>query len=148
MLCVSFSVSNLKQLAICVPVNERLMKYLGRTVLRRVDQIQCKNERNYVAPRRRKLLWVLKWNKSLLSSPCGGHSIETSNSHSTWVWKNNKAIFLRFEEALSVLMLNVYIYVRQLSSFRAPTLWFIDLTVATCRLQYTFMSWCQFYHEK
>ena len=26
----------------------------------------------------------------------------------------------------------VYIYIWQLSSFRAPTLWFIDLTVATC----------------
>ena len=38
----------------------------------------------------------------------------------------------------------VYIYIWQLSSFRAPTLWFIDLTVATCHIQYTFLSLCQF----
>ena len=42
----------------------------------------------------------------------------------------------------------VYIYIRQLSSFRAPTLWFIDLTVATCHIQYTFLSLCQCFHEK
>ena len=42
----------------------------------------------------------------------------------------------------------VYIYIRQLSYFRAPTLWFIDLTVATCHIQYTFLSLCQFFHEK
>ena len=42
----------------------------------------------------------------------------------------------------------VYIYIRQLSSFRAPTLWFIDLTVATCHIQYTFLSLCQFFHKK
>ena len=38
----------------------------------------------------------------------------------------------------------VDIYIRQLSSFRAPTLWFIDLTVATCHIQSTFLSLCQF----
>ena len=50
-------------------------------------------------------------------------------------------------EALSVLMLCVpvfYIYIQQLSSFRAPTLWFIHLTVTTCHIQYTFLSLCQF----
>ena len=31
-----------------------------------------------------------------------------------------------------------------LSSFRAPTLWFIDLTIATCHIQYKFLSLCQF----
>ena len=38
------------------------------------------------------------------------------------------------KEALSINALRacVYIYMRQLSSFIAPTLWFIDLTVATC----------------
>ena len=30
-----------------------------------------------------------------------------------------------------------------LNSFRAPTLWFTDLTVATCLIQYTFLSLCQ-----
>ena len=45
-------------------------------------------------------------------------------------------------------MLNVYIYVRQLSSFRAPTLWFIDLTVATCHIQYTFLSLSIFFTRK
>ena len=43
------------------------------------------------------------------------------------------------------LLASVYIYIRKLSSFRAPTLWFIDLTVATCHIQYTFMSLCQFF---
>ena len=36
------------------------------------------------------------------------------------------------------------IYIQQLSSFRAPTLWFIDLTVATCHIQCTFLSLHQF----
>ena len=40
--------------------------------------------------------------------------------------------------------LHVYIYIRQLGSFRAPTLQFINLTVATCHIQYTFLSLCQF----
>ena len=39
----------------------------------------------------------------------------------------------------------VYIYIQQLSSFRPPTLWFIDLTVAACHIQYTFRSLCQFF---
>ena len=45
--------------------------------------------------------------------------------------------------ALSELMIcaPVFIfYIQQLSSFRAPTLWFIDLTVATCHIQYAFLS--------
>ena len=46
------------------------------------------------------------------------------------------------------LLACVYIYICQLSSFRAPTLWLIDLTVATCHIQYTFLSLCQFFHEK
>ena len=52
-----------------------------------------------------------------------------------------------FKEALSINAVRacVYIYIWQLSSFRAPTLWFIDLTVATCHFQYTFLSLCQFF---
>ena len=44
----------------------------------------------------------------------------------------------------------VYIYIRQLSSFRAPTMWFIDLTFATCHIEYTLLSLCLFFfpHEK
>ena len=38
----------------------------------------------------------------------------------------------------------VYIYIRQLSSFRAPRLWFIDLTVASCPILYNFLSLCPF----
>ena len=34
----------------------------------------------------------------------------------------------------------VYVYIGQLSSFRVPTLWFIDLTVTICHIQYTFLS--------
>ena len=50
------------------------------------------------------------------------------------------------KEALSInaFYACVYIYIQQLSSFRVPTLWFIDLTVATCHIQYTFLSLCQF----
>ena len=39
-------------------------------------------------------------------------------------------------------------YVRQLSSFRVPTLWFIDLTVATCHIQNMFLSLYQLFHKK
>ena len=42
----------------------------------------------------------------------------------------------------------IIIYIRQLSSFRAPTLWLIDLTVATCHIQYTFLSLCQFFSRE
>ena len=52
----------------------------------------------------------------------------------------------RHKEALSINALRacVYIYIQQLSSFRALTLWLIDVTVATCHIQYTFLSLCQF----
>ena len=42
----------------------------------------------------------------------------------------------------------VYISIRQLSSFRAPTLWFIDLTVASCHIQYTFLNLCRFFSRE
>ena len=35
---------------------------------------------------------------------------------------------------ISALRACVYIYIRQLSSFRAPTLRFINLTVTTCHI--------------
>ena len=47
------------------------------------------------------------------------------------------------KEALTVynvLHACVYIYIQQLSSFRALTLWFIYLTVATCHIQYILLS--------
>ena len=44
---------------------------------------------------------------------------------------------MRFVLNINALRACVYIYIRQLSSFRGPTLWFIDLTVATCHIQYT-----------
>ena len=37
----------------------------------------------------------------------------------------------------------VYIYIQQLSSFRVPTLWFINLTVTTCHIRCTFLSLCK-----
>ena len=53
------------------------------------------------------------------------------------------------KEAVSINALPacVYIYIQQLSSFRAPMLWFINLTVTTCHIQYTseFMS---IFHER
>ena len=45
--------------------------------------------------------------------------------------------------SINALRACVYIYIRQLSSFRAPTLWFIDVTVVTCHIQYTFLSLCR-----
>ena len=59
----------------------------------------------------------------------------------------------RRERAVRSLSINalracVYIYIRQLSSFRAPTLWFIDLTVATCHIRYTFLSLCKFFSRE
>ena len=37
------------------------------------------------------------------------------------------------------------IYIRQLISFRAPLCWFIGLAVATCHIQYMFLSLCHFF---
>ena len=53
-------------------------------------------------------------------------------------------------EALSINALHacVYIYNQQLRSFRAPTLWFMDLTVATCHIQYMFLSLCEFFSQE
>ena len=42
----------------------------------------------------------------------------------------------------------VYIYIWQLSSFRASTLWFIDMTAATCHIQYTFLILCPFFNRE
>ena len=50
----------------------------------------------------------------------------------------------RSSPSINALRACVYIYIRQLSSFRAPTLWFIHVTVATCHIQYTFLSLCRF----
>ena len=49
--------------------------------------------------------------------------------------------------SINTLRACVYIYIRQLSSFKAPT-WFIDLTVASCHIQCTFLSFCQFLFTK
>ena len=57
-----------------------------------------------------------------------------------------------FKEALTIngLRASFYVHIRQLSSFKAPTLWFIDLTVATyhMRLQCTFLSLWFFFTRK
>ena len=62
------------------------------------------------------------------------------------VGRRCKSTCCYFKRALSInaLCACVYIYIRQLSSFRAPMLWFIDLTVVTCHIQYTFLSLCQY----
>ena len=39
----------------------------------------------------------------------------------------------------------IFIYIWQLSSYRASRLWFIYLTVATYHTQYTFLSLCQLF---
>ena len=44
---------------------------------------------------------------------------------------------VRSSVTVNALRAYVYIYIWQLSSFRVPTLWFADLTVTTCHIQYT-----------
>ena len=81
--------------------------------------------------------------------------------HSSWQqtnntsWKRNSQTpglltgSLRSSLSLDALCVRAYISIRQLSSFRASTLWFLDLAVATCHIQYTFLSLHQFlFHGK
>ena len=62
------------------------------------------------------------------------------------VWQNlldpedQSPTLLKETLTVNALCARVYIHIQQLSSFRAPTLRFIDLTVATCHIQYTFLS--------
>ena len=56
----------------------------------------------------------------------------------------NQPSMLFFFSCLNALRACVYIYIQLLSYFRAPTLWFIDVTIATCHVRYTFLSLCQF----
>ena len=44
---------------------------------------------------------------------------------------------------INALRACVYIYIWDLSSFRVSMLWFTDLTVTTCHIQYTFLSLCK-----
>ena len=55
---------------------------------------------------------------------------------------------LGFKALSNALRACVSIYIRQLSSFRVPTLWFIDLAVATCHIQYTFLSLFRFFSRE
>ena len=60
-----------------------------------------------------------------------------------WQW-----IYHLIYVALSIinaLRACVDIYIRQLGPFSTSTLWFIDLTVATCYIQYVFLSLCPFF---
>ena len=89
---------------------------------------------------------------SLHGSLLGLEVVSVTHIHSFFL--NNVAVrvvvilfMFLLKEALSINALHscVYIYDWQLSSLRVPTLWFIDLTVATCHIQYTFLSFCQFF---
>ena len=59
-----------------------------------------------------------------------------------WIYYSN------YFKDLSVLMLCTPVFILtstwQLSCFRVPILWFINLTVATCHIQYHPLSLCQF----
>ena len=57
-------------------------------------------------------------------------------------------ILLRGSLSINDFFACVYIYIRQLSSFKGPTLRFIDLTVGNCHIQYTFLSLCQFLSQE
>ena len=69
-----------------------------------------------------------------------------------WVWTQLRVSnegYIRWSSlSINALCACVYIDIQQVSSFRAPTLWFIDLTVATCHIQYTFLSLCQFFSRE
>ena len=81
-----------------------------------------------------------------------------------WSWSlscSNKGLTLettavicflrRLVDSLSINVLHacVYIYIRQLSSFRAATLWFIDLTVAILAIfNALFVVYANFFHVK
>ena len=58
-----------------------------------------------------------------------------------YIWRTwfmyNSCVCLVKTERINASCAWIYIYIQQLSSFRGPTLWFIDLTVATCYIQYT-----------
>ena len=60
----------------------------------------------------------------------------------------NQPSMLFFFSCLNALRACVYIYIQLLSYFRAPTLWFIDVTIATCHVRYTFLSLCQFFSRE
>ena len=71
------------------------------------------------------------------------------------VWSNGRAISCWDQSLLSCQFseynshpVRVYIHIRQLSSFRAPTLLFVDLTVATCHIHYSFLSLCQYFSRE
>ena len=57
-------------------------------------------------------------------------------------------IFERGSLRINALCACVYIYIRQLSSFRAPMLWFIDLTVVTCHIHWHFSEFVNFFMRK
>ena len=50
--------------------------------------------------------------------------------------------------SLSINALRACVYIQQLSSFRVPKLWCIDLTVATCHIQCNFLSLCEFFFTR
>ena len=50
--------------------------------------------------------------------------------------------------SINALHTCVYIYIWQLSSFRVPRLWFTNLAVATCHIQYIFLSLWQFFFSQ
>ena len=53
------------------------------------------------------------------------------------------------KEASPVCFAHLCLYLHPAAQlFRAPTLWFIELTVATCHIQYTFLSLCHCYSRE
>ena len=54
--------------------------------------------------------------------------------------EDTNSIAHRSSLSINALCTCLYIHIQQLSFFRAPTLWFIDLTVPTCHIRYTFLS--------
>ena len=81
------------------------------------------------------VLYKIFCSTNVLKSP------KTKQKTKMFLDKIIKKLFKR--GSLSTLHACVYVYIWQLSPFRAPTLLFINLTVTTCHIQYTFLTLCK-----
>ena len=85
-------------------------------------------------------------NSLLYGRPLRAEIVQLENFYINFnLTKGNRRLTLKsLKKTLPVLMLSAPVFIFTSGSFvRTPT-WFIDLTVATCHVQYTFLSLYQF----
>ena len=79
-------------------------------------------------------------------------SVEVIISTTSTLWNvvgGVGGVGVHLKVALSVLMLCTPVFIFTSGSSALLGRWFIALTVATCHIQSTFLSWCQFiFHQK